>query len=268
MTRPEEQARALIDQRLHAAGWVVQDLARLNPSAARGVAVREFPTDSGPADYVLLVDRVPVGVIEAKRDEEGHRLTKHEVQSERYANATLKWKQAGKPLRFLFEATGQITRFTDGLDPAPRSREVFHFFRPEQLAEWLAQPDTLRGRLAACMPALPTRAPSKARSPPTGARGTRPRRPAPNCWRTSFVSGGRAGRSGSWRSSTPRARRRREAGRPHIRHRFLLTMPPCRNCPRVGHGPAPSNFAASLPKARRHRKVATKVRQRQCPSCG
>ncbi len=63
MTRPEEQAREIIDQRLHAAGWVVQDLARLNPSAARGVAVREFPTDSGPADYVLLVDRVPVGVI-------------------------------------------------------------------------------------------------------------------------------------------------------------------------------------------------------------
>jgi len=158
MSKPEDKARELIDQRLQQAGWMVQDMAKFNPAAGRGVAVREFRTDNGQADYLLLVDRVPVGVIEAKRDEEGQRLTEHEAQTERYANATLKWKKDGKPLRFLFEATGQITRFTDGLDPLPRSREVFHFFRPEQLAEWLAQPDTLRGRLAARMPALPTRA--------------------------------------------------------------------------------------------------------------
>ena len=91
MTRPEDRARELIDARLAQAGWAVQDMARFDPSAARGVAVREFPTDTGPADYVLLVDRVPVGVIEAKRDEEGQRLTEHEAQTERYANATLKW---------------------------------------------------------------------------------------------------------------------------------------------------------------------------------
>ena len=75
MTTPEAQARQLIDQRLKQAGWVLQDLKQLNPSAGRGLAVREFPTDTGPADYVLLVDRVPVGVIEAKRDEEGQRIT-------------------------------------------------------------------------------------------------------------------------------------------------------------------------------------------------
>ncbi|MDE2397079.1 MAG: DEAD/DEAH box helicase family protein, partial [Burkholderiales bacterium] len=79
----------------------------------------------------------------------------HETQTERYANATLKWRRAGRPLRFLFEATGQIIRFTDGLDPLPRSRELFHFFQPQQLAEWLAAPNTLRGRLASAMPALP-----------------------------------------------------------------------------------------------------------------
>ncbi len=164
MTRPEDKARAAIDQRLVQAGWQVQDTAQFDPSAARGVAVREYPTDTGPADYVLFVDRESVGVIEAKRDEEGQRITGHEAQTERYAHAALKWRRDNGPLRFLFEATGQITRFTDALDPWPRSREVSQFFRPDQLADWSTQASaapapnraTLRARLAAAMPPLPS----------------------------------------------------------------------------------------------------------------
>ena len=153
---PETRARQQIDLKLGQAGWQVQDLRALNLGAARGVAVREYPTDSGPADYVLFVDRVACGVIEAKRDSQGASLTVTEKQTERYASATLKWRKDSAPLRFLFEATGEIIRFTDGLDPAPRSRELFHFYRPEQLAEWLAQADTLRRRLAERLPPLPT----------------------------------------------------------------------------------------------------------------
>src|SRR5690606_32162074 len=54
---------------------------------------------------------------------------------------------AREPLRFLYEATGVITRFTDARDPKPRSREVFSFHRPETLREWLGQSATLRARL-------------------------------------------------------------------------------------------------------------------------
>lgn len=151
---PEEKARQLIDQKLALAGWVVQNMKQLNLGAGLGVAVREYRT--GPADYVLFVNRKAVGVIEAKRDEAGENLTVHEAQTERYANATLKWRTDQKPLPFLFESTGQITQFTDGRDPHPRSREIFHFFRPEQLREWLAQPDTLRRRLTEQLPVLPT----------------------------------------------------------------------------------------------------------------
>lgn len=79
MTRPEDRARAEIDRRLTQAGWLLQDMAQLDPSAGRGVAVREYPTDTGPADYLLPVDRQPVGVIAAKRDEEGQRITAHET---------------------------------------------------------------------------------------------------------------------------------------------------------------------------------------------
>lgn len=154
---PETKARQSIDARLEQAGWVVQDTKELNLSAGRGVAVREYPTDSGPADYVLFVDRLAVGVIEAKRDSAGENLTVTENQTERYASAQLKWRKDSTPLRFLFQATGQIVRFTDNADPAPRSREIFHFFKPETLAAWQAQPDTLRRRLAEQMPALPER---------------------------------------------------------------------------------------------------------------
>jgi Type I site-specific restriction-modification system, R (restriction) subunit and related helicases len=152
---PEALARESIDRKLAQAGWVVQDMKALNLGAATGVAVREHPTDTGPADYVLFVHRQPVGVIEAKKDSAGENLTATEAQTERYASANLKWRKDSTPLRFLFEATGQIIRFTDGADPAPRSREIFHFFKPETLAAWLAQPDTLRRRLAEQMPALP-----------------------------------------------------------------------------------------------------------------
>jgi type I restriction enzyme, R subunit len=40
-----------------------------------------------------------------------------------------------------------VTFFTNGLDPVPRSRQVFNFRRPETLAEWAAQPTQLRARL-------------------------------------------------------------------------------------------------------------------------
>ncbi|MEN9452881.1 MAG: type restriction enzyme subunit, partial [Pseudomonadota bacterium] len=152
---PEAKARQTIDERLVTAGWSVQDMKAINLGASLGVAVREFPTDSGPADYVLFVNRNAVGVIEAKKDTAGENLTATESQTERYATANLKWRKDKAPLRFLFEATGQIIRFTDNADPAPRSREIFHFFKPETLATWSAQPDTLRRRLAEQMPALP-----------------------------------------------------------------------------------------------------------------
>lgn len=154
---PEQRARQVIDSKLEAAGWQVQDCKQINLGAAVGVAVREYPTDTGPADYALFVNREAVGIIEAKRDESGENLTAAEDQTARYASATLKWRLQTAPLPFLFEATAQIIRFTDGRDPHPRSREIFHFYRPEHLAELVAQPASLRRRLTDAMPALPSR---------------------------------------------------------------------------------------------------------------
>ena len=68
MTTPEQLARQQIDALLVAAGWSVQDYNSSHPNAARGVALREVPLASGRCDYLLLVDRQPLGVIEAKRN--------------------------------------------------------------------------------------------------------------------------------------------------------------------------------------------------------
>ena len=152
---PEQKARDNIDLLLAKAGWIVQDKKKINFSASQGIAVREYQTDVGPADYVLFVGGKAVGVIEAKPETWGEKITTIEDQSQGYANATLKWVNNQQALRFVYESTGIITRFTDGLDPNPRSREVFNFHRPETLAGWLREDKSLRGRLQEMTP-LPT----------------------------------------------------------------------------------------------------------------
>lgn len=108
--RSEEKARQNIDRLLTAAGWLVQDVARADLHAARGVALREFPLSPGHgiADYLLYLDGKAAGVIEAKK--EGATLTGVEVQSGRYAvglpPALPAWM---RPLPFLYESTGLET---------------------------------------------------------------------------------------------------------------------------------------------------------------
>ncbi|MDX1937388.1 MAG: type I restriction-modification enzyme R subunit C-terminal domain-containing protein [Flavihumibacter sp.] len=151
---PEQQARNKIDAELLQCGWLIQNKNQINLAAGTGIAIREYQTDIGPADYVLFVDKKPVGIIEAKRAEEGVHLTMHEDQSEGYAKAKLKYLN-NEPLPFVYESTGDVTRFTDYRDKKPRSRPVFTFHRPETFANWLKVDKSLRTRLHD-IPALPT----------------------------------------------------------------------------------------------------------------
>ena len=151
---PEQIARDNIDRQLIACGWVIQDKNRINLGAGTGVAVREYQTDIGPADYILFVDKKPVGVIEAKREEEGVHMTSHEEQSGGYAASKLKHLN-NDPLSFVYESTGEITRFTNFRDPKPRSRPVFTFHKPETFRELLKGEKTLRKGLLD-LPSLPT----------------------------------------------------------------------------------------------------------------
>jgi type I restriction enzyme, R subunit len=134
---PEQTARRQIDADLAAAGWIVQDREDLDLTAGRGIAVREFRMKSGLgfADYLLYLDRKAAAAVEAKPE---GTLTGVEAQSAKYAAGLPDNLPAHRrPLPFLFESNGRVTFFTNGLDPVPRSRQVFNFPRPETMADWL-----------------------------------------------------------------------------------------------------------------------------------
>jgi type I restriction enzyme R subunit len=151
---PEQLARDRIDGMLEAAGWLIQDKNRINLNAGMGIAVREYQTDIGPADYLLFIEKKPVGVIEAKKAEEGFRLTTYETQSKGYAESRLRYLE-NDPLPFVYESTGELTRFSDYRDPKPRSRLIFHFHKPRTLKAWFDQPHTLRERIHQIPPLNP-----------------------------------------------------------------------------------------------------------------
>jgi type I restriction enzyme, R subunit len=150
---PEARARVDIDRMLEAAGWVIQDRGEIDLYAGKGVAIREFLLEGNhEADYLLFVNHQAVGALEAKK--RGETLTGVEPQSAKYAAGVPAHVTAPvRPLPFLYESTGVETRFTNGLDPDPRSREVFAVHRPETLGRWLVEAEsapaapTLRARL-------------------------------------------------------------------------------------------------------------------------
>src|SRR5262245_42022425 len=170
---PERKAREKIDAALTEAGWIVQHRDEINLAAGRGVAVREFALAHGHgfADYLLFVDGKAVGVLEAKP--QGHTLSGVEIQVRKYATGLPDGlRPPVEPLPFLYLSTGTDTKFTNLLDPDPRSRRVFQVHQPGTLADWLnaetlddwvkdhggftaaeaTRPSSLRGRLRAMPP--------------------------------------------------------------------------------------------------------------------
>ncbi len=150
--KPEQEARDKIDELLTAAGWQLQNIDELNLSFP-GVAVREYPTDVGFVDYVLFVKGSPVGVIEAKK--KGDTLSGVVDQTDSYLRSKLKHIPIAKQaLTFGYVSTGEETMFYDIRDPDCRPRGVFAFHKPDKLAEWLQEPNTLRARMREMPPII------------------------------------------------------------------------------------------------------------------
>jgi len=84
----EAETRALIDQQLRDRGWeadtkTLRHSQGIRPAKGRDMAIAEWPTASGPADYALFVGTTLVGVVEAKRKRKN--VSAAIDQSERYS---------------------------------------------------------------------------------------------------------------------------------------------------------------------------------------
>ncbi|HEY7552915.1 MAG TPA: type I restriction-modification system endonuclease [Hyphomicrobiaceae bacterium] len=114
----EAATRALIDQQLRDAGWeadtsFLRHGTGTRPAKGHKMAIAEWPTASGPADYALFVDTTLVGVVEAKRKRKN--VSAAIDQAERYSTsiaATSDFGLAGGPwdkhkVPFVFAANGR-----------------------------------------------------------------------------------------------------------------------------------------------------------------
>ena len=149
---PEQQARRNIDSMLEASGWQIQNYAEHDTGVARGVAVREYPLqDDQSADYLLFINEVAVGIVEAKK--EGMTLGGALQQAERYHSSLPDTLTTLQECPFSYASTGVETYFQDKRDSNSRSRHVFTFHTPDALRDML-QPRSLRQSLRNDLPSL------------------------------------------------------------------------------------------------------------------
>lgn len=114
----EAATRAIIDRQLVARGWIAdtQNLTHAKgarPAKGKNMAIAEWPTATGPADYALFVGTTLVGVVEAKRKRKN--VSSALTQAERYSKGVklgTEGQFAGGPwddykVPFLFATNGR-----------------------------------------------------------------------------------------------------------------------------------------------------------------
>lgn len=135
--RPEAKTRKeRIDPQLIKLGWEIVN--SYNPTLKSQV-VREYPTSSGPADYILFVDGKPLAGLEAKKES----VDPDSVlgQAQRYArhieHSPFTFGEYHIP--FGYSSNGHKIVFRDFRRSNSRSREIKAFHRPEALMEMLGR---------------------------------------------------------------------------------------------------------------------------------
>jgi type I restriction enzyme R subunit len=123
-----------------AAGWSVVPYSTADVSSyPSDLAVEEFPTSAGPADYALTGDKQIIGVIEAKKLSLGPQGVL--VQAERYSKGLDQEPryQGEFGVPFLYSTNGEETWFHDVRERLNHSRRVASFHTPAALQEMLTR---------------------------------------------------------------------------------------------------------------------------------
>lgn len=68
MATPEAFIRQNIDAQFVADGWLIKNRLRIDLYAIQGLAVCEFPLETGYSDSLLFIDQKAMGVIIAKAE--------------------------------------------------------------------------------------------------------------------------------------------------------------------------------------------------------
>ena len=154
LNESERQTRKQrIDPLLNDAGWQIVDHEPVRPTAAlTRHALREFPTDNGPADYALFVDGQLLGIVEAKKLTLGPQGVL--VQAERYSKgvADSPFNIRGFRVPFLYSTNGEVIWFHDIRDELSSSRQIAEFHTPGALREMLSRDFGLASQSLAELP--------------------------------------------------------------------------------------------------------------------
>lgn len=127
-----------IDPMLDDAGWnIVFYDKKKGLDNYNNCAIREYPTDCGPADYALCVGGKILGIIEAKKEESGTQsvLTQAERYSRGLSNNPFNFN--GYRVPFLYSTNGKDIRHHDVRPSLSRSRQISGFHTPAALVEKL-----------------------------------------------------------------------------------------------------------------------------------
>ena len=142
METAEERIHKSVDTMLERCGWVVQNYKGIDPTAGRGLAVRDVRLVEGHCAYLLLLDRNPVGFVKARKKRPRTAPPTDGKQPDREADKVPNYLAQLYPgglvkLPFHYDAVGTEIYFRDERDARPRARPVRAFHSPETLAQRL-----------------------------------------------------------------------------------------------------------------------------------
>ncbi len=125
-----------IDQALKQAGWNTI-VPYENGAVYSNEAIEEYPTASGPADYVLFFEGKPIAVVEGKKVAVGPQNVLQQAlrYSRDFQNSCFSFNEYKVP--FCFSTNGKVIWYQDVRHPLNRSREIARFFTPQALQSLL-----------------------------------------------------------------------------------------------------------------------------------